>query len=160
MKTAVYPGSFDPVTNGHIDVLERALEIFDRVIVTVAVNSSKSTLFTIDERVSLLEAAVTGYDRVKVDRFEGLIVDYATRQGAVALVRGLRAVSDFEYEFQIALMNRKIAGNLETVFLMPNEKYTYLNSSIIRELARLHTDVSDFVPPNVRDALIARFRET
>lgn len=160
MKTAVYPGSFDPVTNGHIDVLERALEIFDTVIVTVAVNSSKSTLFTIDERVSLLEAAVAGYDRVKVDRFEGLIVDYATRQGAVALVRGLRAVSDFEYEFQIALMNRKIAGNLETVFLMPNEKYTYLNSSIIRELARLHTDVSDFVPPNVRDALIARFRET
>ncbi|MBI5645874.1 MAG: pantetheine-phosphate adenylyltransferase [Ignavibacteriae bacterium] len=160
MKTAVYPGSFDPVTNGHIDVLERALEIFDTVIVTVAVNSSKSTLFTIDERVGLLEEAVAGYDRVKVDRFEGLIVDYATRQGAVALVRGLRAVSDFEYEFQIALMNRKIAGNLETVFLMPNEKYTYLNSSIIRELARLHTDVSDFVPPNVRDALIGRFRET
>ncbi len=159
MKTAVYPGSFDPVTNGHIDVIERALEIFDSVVVTVAVNASKKTLFSIDERVRMLEGAMAGYERVRVDRFEGLIVDYATRQGAVALVRGLRAVSDFEYEFQIALMNRKIAGKLETVFLMPNEKYTYLNSSIIRELARLHTDVSDFVPPNVRDALIARFRE-
>ena len=160
MRIAVYPGSFDPVTNGHIDVLERALEIFDSVIVTVAVNASKSTLFSIDERVHLIEEAVGGRDRVRVDRFEGLIVEYATRQGAVALVRGLRAVSDFEYEFQIALMNRKIAATLETVFLMPNEKYTYLNSSIIRELARLHTDVSDFVPPNVRDALIERFRET
>ena len=158
MKIAVYPGSFDPVTNGHIDVLERALEIFDLVIVTVAVNASKQTLFSVDERIALLREAVAAYPSVQVDRFDGLIVEYARANGAVALLRGLRAVSDFEYEFQLALMNRKLAGDVETVFLMPNEKYTYLNSSIIRELARLHTDVSDFVPPNVLDALIERFR--
>jgi pantetheine-phosphate adenylyltransferase len=160
MKIAVYPGSFDPVTFGHIDVLERALELFDRVIVTVARNSSKHALFTDEERVALIQGAVRQYPMVEVDAFDGLIVEYARAHGAVALVRGLRAVSDFEYEFQMALMNRKLAGDVETVFLMPNERYTYLNSSIIRELAKFKTDVSEFVPPNVADALASKFADT
>lgn len=160
MKTAVYPGSFDPVTYGHIDVLERAIGIFDRVIVTIARNSSKSPLFSTAQRVDLLRDAVAHLPNVEVDTFDGLIVDYARSRNAVALVRGLRAVSDFEFEFQMALMNRKLENELATVFLMPHEKFTYLNSSIVRELARHRTDVSDFVPDNVRAALIAHFGET
>ncbi|MBL0173789.1 MAG: pantetheine-phosphate adenylyltransferase [Ignavibacteria bacterium] len=158
MKIAVYPGSFDPVTNGHIDVLERALELFDRVIITVARNAAKHTLFSEDQRVALLRESVAKYDgNVEVDAFDGLIVEYARAHGAVALLRGLRAVSDFEYEFQMALMNRKLAVDVETVFLMPSERYTYLNSSIIRELARLRTDVSEFVPAHVARALAEKF---
>ncbi len=157
MKIAVYPGSFDPVTNGHIDVLERALALFDRVIVTVARNSSKTPLFSTDERVELLRRAVEHLPGAEVDTFSGLIVDYARSKNAVALVRGLRAVSDFEYEFQMALMNRNLAGDIATVFLMPHERFTYLNSSIVRELARHHTDVSDFVPPVVLTALQEKF---
>lgn len=157
MKIAVYPGSFDPVTNGHIDVLERALSLFDRVIVTVARNSSKTPLFDTEERVDLLRRAVEHLPGAEVDTFSGLIVDYARSKNAVALVRGLRAVSDFEYEFQMALMNRNLAGDIATVFLMPHERFTYLNSSIVRELARHHTDVSDFVPPVVLTALQEKF---
>lgn len=157
MTIAVYPGSFDPVTNGHIDVACRAREIFDEVIISVARNGSKQALFSVDERVQLLEGAVAAMPGIRVDTFDGLTVDYARTVGATALVRGLRAVSDFEYEFQIALMNRKLAPELETVFLMPNEKYTYLSSSIVRELARLHTDVSEFVPDVVMHALRTRF---
>lgn len=157
MTIAVYPGSFDPVTNGHIDVACRAREIFDEVIISVARNGSKQALFSVDERVQLLEAAVAAMPGIRVDTFDGLTVDYARTVDATALVRGLRAVSDFEYEFQIALMNRKLAPELETVFLMPNEKYTYLSSSIVRELARLHTDVSEFVPDVVMHALRTRF---
>ncbi len=157
MRVAVYPGSFDPITYGHIDVLERAGEIFDRVIVTVARNSSKQSLFSTEERVAMIVEAVARIRNAEVDTFEGLIVDYARSRSAVALVRGLRAVSDFEYEFQMALMNRKLAGDIATVFLMPNEKFTYLNSSIVRELARHRTSVEDFVPDNVRRALENRF---
>lgn len=157
MTIAVYPGSFDPVTNGHIDVAFRARELFDEVIISVARNGSKQALFSVEERVQLLEAAVAATPGIRVDTFEGLTVNYARTVGATALVRGLRAVSDFEYEFQIALMNRKLAPELETVFLMPNEKYTYLSSSIVRELARLHTDVSEFVPDVVMHALRTRF---
>lgn len=157
MTIAVYPGSFDPVTNGHLDVARRARELFDEVIISVARNGSKQALFSVDERVRLIEAAVAGMPGIRVDTFEGLTVDHARMHGATALVRGLRAVSDFEYEFQIALMNRKLAPGLETVFLMPNEKYTYLSSSIVRELARLDTDVSEFVPDAVVQALRARF---
>ncbi len=153
MKIAVYPGSFDPITNGHLDVLERAIGLFDLVWITVAKNSAKTPIFTTDERIELIRNATEHFPRVEVDTFDGLIVDYARSKNATALIRGLRAVSDFEYEFQVALMNRKLAQEITTVFLMPNEKYTYLNSSIVRELARLHTDVSDFVPPNVSAAL-------
>ncbi len=160
MKTAVYPGSFDPVTYGHIDVLERAISIFDRVIVTIARNSSKAPLFSTEQRAELLREAVAHLPNVEVDTFDGLIVDYVRSRKAVALVRGLRAVSDFEFEFQMALMNRKLDSEIATVFLMPHEKFTYLNSSIVRELARHRTDVSDFVPDNVRAALVAHFGET
>ncbi len=157
MSIAVYPGSFDPVTNGHIDVACRAREIFDEVIISVARNGSKQALFSVDHRVRLIEETISGMPGIRVDTFDGLTVEYARSVGAIALVRGLRAVSDFEYEFQIALMNRKIAPELETVFLMPNEKYTYLSSSIVRELARLQTDVAEFVPPGVVQALRERF---
>jgi pantetheine-phosphate adenylyltransferase len=157
MKIAVYPGSFDPVTYGHIDVLERAIGIFDKVIVTIARNSAKTPLFTTDQRVAMLREAVAHLASVEVDTFEGLIVDYARSKNAVALVRGLRAVSDFEFEFQMALMNRKLDNEIATVFLMPHENFTYLNSSIVRELARHKTDVSAFVPDNVRKALVEHF---
>jgi len=157
MKIAVYPGSFDPITYGHLDVLERALTIFDKVIITIARNSSKTTLFTTDERLEMIRASVRDIPRVDVDIFSGLIVEYARSHGAAALVRGLRAISDFEYEFQMALMNRKLAGEIATVFLMPNERFTYLNSSIVRELARHRTDVSHFVPGFVQEALERKF---
>ncbi len=153
MKIAIYPGTFDPITNGHIDILERAIKLFDTVIITIARNSSKNPLFSERERLQLIKKVTKGYPQVEVDSFDGLLVEYARQKNATALVRGLRAISDFEYEFQMALMNRKLNQRLETVFLMPNEKFTYLNSNIIRELSRLGGDVSDFVPPVVRKAL-------
>ncbi len=157
MKIAVYPGSFDPITNGHLDVIERALTLFDRVIVTVAVNASKTSLFSTDHRVAMIREVLADFPNVEVDVFTGLIVDYARAKNAIALVRGLRAVSDFEYEFQMALMNRKLASDIATVFLMPHENFTYLNSSIVRELSRHHTDVSDFVPEVVARELKKKF---
>ena len=149
MKRVIYPGTFDPVTNGHIDVIERAIDLFDEVVVTVARNPVKNQMFSLDERLSMLRESLLEYENVFVDSFDGLIVDHAKQQGAVGIIRGLRAVSDFEYEFQMALMNRKLDENLRTIFLMPNEKYTYLNSTIIRNLAVFHGDVTDFVPPIV-----------
>ncbi len=151
MKTALYPGTFDPITNGHLDILERALDLFDKVIVTVANNSSKSPLFSGDERVALIREIIEDrkYVNASVVRFDGLLVNFARNNQAVALIRGLRAISDFEYEFQMALMNRNQAPEIATVFLMPHERYTYLNSSIVRELARLDGDYREFVPPSV-----------
>lgn len=156
LRIAVYPGTFDPVTNGHIDVLERACALFDKVVVTIAKNASKTPMLTTQERIDLVQGAVTHLPNVEVDTFEGLIVEYARKQGAIALVRGLRAVSDFEYEFQMGLMNRKLEDSVVTVFLMPHEKYTYLNSSIVRELLRLRSDISEFVPENVYAYLMAK----
>lgn len=153
MKIAIYPGTFDPITNGHLDILERALKLFDKVIITVAKNPTKQPLFDQEERRSMIRSAVKRYKNVEVDMFDGLLVEYARKKKATSLVRGLRAISDFEYELQMALMNRKLDSTLETVFLMPNEKYTYLNSSIIREIARLGGDVHDFVPEAVLKAL-------
>jgi pantetheine-phosphate adenylyltransferase len=153
MKIAIYPGTFDPITYGHIDILERAMKLFDRVIITIARNSSKNPLFSEQERLDMIAAIVKEYKNVEVDAFEGLLVTYAKQKKAVAIVRGLRAISDFEFELQMALMNRKLDDAVETVFFMPNEKYTYLNSSIVREIARLGGEVSDFVPPLVRLAL-------
>jgi pantetheine-phosphate adenylyltransferase len=151
MRIAIYPGTFDPITNGHLDIIERASQLFDKVIVTVAVNSSKTPMFTTEERVALVRAAVRGarLKNVTAEAFSGLLVKFARKQRAVVLIRGLRAVSDFEYEFQMALMNRKLAPGITTVFLMPHEKYTYLNSSIVREIARLNGNFKDFVPPSV-----------
>ena len=153
MRLAIYPGSFDPVTNGHLDLLTRALKLFDRVLISVARNPAKSPLFTEQERIALIRSVVGRNPRVTVDAFEGLLVEYAQAKKAAAIVRGLRAISDFEYELQMALMNRKLNTGVETVFLMPNEKYTYLNSSIVREIARLGGDVRSFVPPVVFRAL-------
>ena len=160
MRKVLYPGTFDPVTNGHIDIVLRARELFDAVVITVAINPGKLPLFTVAERVLMLKDCFKEYDNVSIDSFNGLVVDHAHEVGAVGIIRGLRAVSDFEYEFQMALMNKKLAGDINTVFLMPHEKYTYLNSSIIRNLASLHSDVSEFVPPNVNAALKEKFSKS
>jgi pantetheine-phosphate adenylyltransferase len=148
MKTALYPGTFDPITNGHLDILERALDLFDKVIVTVADNSSKTPLFSAAERVQLIEQIIAEkhYTNASVVHFDGLLVHFARKNSAVALIRGLRAISDFEYEFQMALMNRNQAPEIATVFLMPHERYTYLNSTIVRELALFHGEYREFVP--------------
>jgi len=158
MRKVIYPGTFDPVTYGHIDLVKRAINLFDAVAVTVAINPTKEPLFTVDERLAMLEDSLKDFENVTVDSFDGLIVDHAKQVGASGILRGLRAVSDFEFEFQMALMNRKLANNLATVFLMPHEKYTYLNSTIIRNLASLHSDVSEFVPPVVAQALKEKFK--
>ncbi|MHB8578930.1 MAG: pantetheine-phosphate adenylyltransferase [Ignavibacteriaceae bacterium] len=159
MRKVLYPGTFDPVTYGHIDIILRAKELFDAVVVTVAINPGKLPLFTVTERVQMLQKSLKGYKNISVDSFDGLVVDHAHEVGAVGIIRGLRAVSDFEYEFQMALMNKKLASDINTVFLMPHEKYTYLNSSIIRNLASLHSDVSEFVPPIVVKALKNKFSQ-
>ena len=157
MQKVIYPGTFDPVTNGHIDVIRRAAELFSEVVVTVAINPGKAPLFTTEERVKMLKDSLKDFPNVSVDSFDGLVVDHAKQLGATGIIRGLRAISDFEFEFQMALMNRKLAGDISTIFLMPHEKYTYLNSTIIRNLASLHSDVSDFVPPIVQKALKSKF---
>jgi len=153
MKTVMYPGTFDPITNGHIDVIKRAIDLFDKVVVTVARNPVKTPMFTVEERLEMMEISLKEFPNVFVDSFQGLVVDHAKEIGAIGIIRGLRAVSDFEYEFQMALMNRKLDENLRTIFLMPHEKYTYLNSTIIRNLAQFNSDVSDFVPKIVSDLL-------
>ncbi len=157
-KVAVYPGTFDPITYGHIDVVKRATQLFSRVIVLVARNSSKTPLFSDDERIAMIREVFRRTAGVEVDGFDGLLVEYARRRKATVVIRGLRAVSDFEYEFQMALTNRKLAPAIDTVFLVPHERYTYLNSSIVREVARLGGDVSDFVPENVRRRLLDKLR--
>ncbi len=156
MKTAVYPGTFDPITNGHIDIIKRALTIFDRIIVAVSIDSSKKSLFSVEERISMIKETIKDIENVEVDSFQGLLVNYAIKTNATVIIRGLRAVSDFEYEFQLALMNRRLNENIETVFLMPNEKFTYLNSSIVREVASLKGNINDFVPKNVKEKLIEK----
>jgi len=152
-RTAIYPGSFDPLTNGHLDVIQRAAKLFDRVVVAVASNESKHPLFTKDERVALVKKAVAKLPNVEADAFDGLLVEYVAAKQAQVIVRGLRAVSDFEFEFQLALMNRKLDEKIETIFMMPKDTYTFLSSRIVKEIARLGGDVSSFVPPNVQIAL-------
>ncbi len=150
---------FDPVTNGHIDVIKRAMELFDEVIVTVARNPAKTGLFSVEERVIMIEESIKNFPNVLVDSFDGLTVEHAENLGAIGIVRGLRAITDFEYEFQMALMNRKLSSGIKTIFVMPHEKYTYLNSTIIRNLAMFGGDVSQFVPPIVEQKLKERFKE-
>ena len=158
MRIAIYPGTFDPLTNGHLDILERAISLFDKVIITIARNSAKNPMFSEEERLSMIRACTKKYRQVEVDSFDGLLMEYARSRKAVAVVRGLRAISDFEFELQMALMNRKLEQDVVTVFLMPNERYTYLNSTIVREIARLGGDVSEFVPPPVLKSLQLKLR--
>ena len=153
MRRAIYPGSFDPVTNGHLDVIERARKLFDEVVVAVAHNDQKQPLFSLEERVDLLRKVTEGIDGVVIAPLDGLLVEFAVQKKARAVVRGLRAVSDFEFEFQMALMNRKLEASVETIFLMPKEEYTYLSSRIVKEIARLGGDVGAFVPPCVVERL-------
>jgi len=158
-KSAVYPGSFDPPTLGHLSLVERGLFLFDKIIVAVAHNPSKSGLFTPAERVEMLRESLAGHDqaRVEVDCFEGLLVEYARRRGAAALIRGLRATADFEYEFQMALINRQLAADIQSIFLMTDYRWLYLSSSIVKEAASYGADVSDMVPPPVAERLVAKF---
>jgi pantetheine-phosphate adenylyltransferase len=153
VRIVIYPGSFDPLTNGHLDIMHRAARLFDQVIVAVANNEEKRPLFTLKERVGLVTESVRELGNVKVDSFNGLLVDYVEQCGGQAIIRGLRAISDFEFEFQLALMNRKLNERVETIFMMPKETYTFLSSSIIKEIARLGGDIRAFVPTHVEAAL-------
>lgn len=159
MRRAIYPGSFDPLHNGHLDVLRRAARLFDEVIVAIAFNDQKRSLFSVEERELLLSECVGDLPNVTVSQFDGLLVEFAHHHRADAVIRGLRAVSDFEFEFQMALMNRKLQPKLETVFLTPVEQYTYLSSRLVKEIAMLGGKVDEFVPPFVASALRAKFRD-
>ena len=156
MAIAVYPGSFDPIHNGHIDVIERAARIFDRVIVALANNDAKTPCFSFEERRLMVEEALKNFSNVETDILNGLLIDYAQKRGAGVVVRGLRAVSDFEYEFQMALMNRRLVGEIETFFLVPSEDHTFISSRLVKEVARLGGDVGSFVPPYVKRELIKK----
>ncbi len=161
MKTiAVYPGTFDPITLGHVDIVSRASPLFDTVILAVAASTSKNTVFSIDERVELSREVLKGISNVEVQKFSGLMVDFAREKKASVVLRGLRAVSDFEYEFQLAGMNRKLMPEVDTIFMPTSERYTYISSSLVREIAVYGGDVSDFVDPKVGEALRSRFENS
>lgn len=157
--TAIYPGTFDPITNGHLDIIERACRLFDKVIVTIAVNSNKKPLFTEAERKEMILKTTGHLENVEVDSFDGLLVRYASEKKASVIVRGLRAISDFEYEFQMSLTNTKLNPEITTIFLMPNEKFSYLNSSLVRELASYDANVKEFLPDFVYKKLKKRFEK-
>lgn len=156
-KLAVYPGSFDPPTLGHLDLVQRALSLFDRIVVAVAVNAGKNPLFSTAERLDMLRQSLIGFDRVEVDNFDGLLVDYARRRQAAAILRGLRATADFEYEFQMALVNRHLNPDIQSVFLMTDFRWHYISSTIVKEAAFHHADVSAMVPAVVAERLAAKF---
>jgi pantetheine-phosphate adenylyltransferase len=157
MRTVIYPGSFDPVTNGHLDVVQRAARLFEKVIVAVAENDAKQPLFSLEERRGLVTEAVRCWPNVETDSFQGLLIEYARRRQANAVIRGLRAVSDFEFEFQLALINRRMDESIETIFVMPRDTYIFLSSRIVKEVCRLGGDVSAFVPPSVHRALLRHY---
>ncbi len=156
---AVYPGTFDPFTNGHLDILERASRIFPRMIVALVSNPEKAPLFTVEERMEIIQDAASGMEGVRVDAFDGLLVDYVRDQGASVVIRGLRAISDFEYEFQMALMNRRLAEGVETTFLMPHESYTYLSSRLVKQVSLLGGTVKGLVSPLVERMLKEKYRQ-
>ena len=155
-RIAVYPGSFDPLTNGHVDIIQRGARLFDRIVVAILVNAAKQPLFTVDERVAIVRQVFADRSNVEVDTFDGLLVEYARQKNATVIVRGLRAVSDFEYEMQMALMNRHLSRDIETVFMMPAEQYTYVSSRLVKEVVALGGSVSGLVPPVVEERLAAR----
>lgn len=158
MRIAVCPGSFDPATNGHIDIIERSAQLFDKVIVAVSNNLSKQPLFSVEERVALLEKACEAIPNVEIDSFSGLLIDFAEQKNATAIIKGLRAVSDFEYELQMALMNRKLRPEIETVFMMTNSKYSYLSSSLVKEVARLGGCIKGLVPEVIEQEILKKLR--
>ena len=158
-KTAVFPGSFDPITNGHIDIIERCHHLFDKIIIAVAFNPEKSGLFTLKERLEMIRAIYGSYENIIIDSFEGLLIDYARKVGANIIIRGLRAISDFEYEFQMALMNRRLDDNIDTIFMMPHETYSYVSSRLIKEVFQLGGSVEGLVPPIVEKKLREKFRK-
>ncbi|MDQ3020188.1 MAG: pantetheine-phosphate adenylyltransferase [Bacteroidota bacterium] len=155
---AVYPGTFDPITNGHLDIIERACELFEKVIVSIAINLNKDPLFSLEERKNMIINVTSHLKNAEVDSFNGLLVRYAESKNALVIIRGLRAISDFEYEFQMSLTNKKINPGINTIFLMPNEKYSYLNSSLVRELAFYNANVKEFLPEYVLEKLKEKFR--
>ncbi len=155
---AVYPGSFDPVTNGHIDLIQRSAALFDKVIVAILRNTEKTPLFTVEERIEMLEDSTRGLKNVSVTSFEGLLVDYAERIGVSVIVRGIRAVSDYEYELQMALMNRRLSNRIETVFMLPAESYSFLSSKLVKEIAGLGGAITGFVPPDVERRVRQKFQ--
>lgn len=157
-NTAVYPGSFDPITNGHLDIIHRALQFVDQLIIAILVNPEKTALFTVDERIDLIRKVVKVDRRIQIDQFDGLLVDYARRKGARIILRGLRAVSDFDYEFQMALMNRRLEPQIETVFLVPAEQYSYVSSKLVKEIAYLGGRIEGLVPMEVERKMGEKFR--
>lgn len=159
MKICIYPGSFDPITYGHIDIIDRASKIADKLIVAVLNNHDKKSLFTVDERVEMIKESIKGYDNVEVESFDGLLVDYAKSKNAKIVIRGLRAVTDFEYELQMAQTNRELENDIDTVFLLTNLKYSYLSSSIVKQVASFDGDVSKFVTPQVADRLKKKYNK-
>ncbi len=159
MSSAIYPGSFDPVTNGHLDIIERTAAIFDKVTVAILVNSSKTPTFTVDERIDMLKKATAHIPNVEIEFFDGLLVDFVRSKGAKVIIKGLRAVSDFEYEFQMAMLNKSVAPDIETLFMMTGNKYSYLSSSIVKELGRLGAPVDEFVPQAIMDNVTEKLRK-
>jgi len=157
LRIAIYPGSFDPVTNGHVDIAERGLKLFDKIIVAILHNPVKDFLFTVEERVEMLESSFKDYSNIEVETFDGLLVDYASRRGSTAILRGMRAVSDFEYEFQLALMNRRLNREIQSVFLMTGLRWIFTSSSIIKEAAQFGGNIKDMVPPLVNQKLKEKF---
>ena len=158
MKRIIYPGTFDPIHNGHLDIAKRAAKIFDELVLVVAINKEKNPLFTSDERIGLIKKSVVDLKNVRVSSFNGLVVDYAKSEEAVAIIRGLRHVSDFEFEFQMAMMNYNLNPEITSMFMMPDEKYIHLNSTVIKDVARLGGEISDYVPESVKSALLEKYR--
>jgi pantetheine-phosphate adenylyltransferase len=156
-RVAIYPGSFDPVTNGHLDIVKRGLKLFDKIIVTILYNPGKETLFSVEERLGMLRESIKSLSHIEIDRYDGLLVDYAAKRKAQAILRGMRAVSDFEYEFQMALMNRRLNREIQTVFLMTGLRWIFTSSSIIKEAARFGGNIEGMVPPNVLEKLKTKF---
>lgn len=159
MNIAIYPGSFDPVTNGHLDIIERTASTFDKVIVAILVNSSKTPTFSIEEKIDMLKKATAHIPNVEIEFFDGLLVDFVRKKEAKVIVKGLRAISDFEYEFQMAMLNKSVAPDIETLFMMTNNKYSYLSSSIVKELGRLGANISEYVPEAIIDNVIEKLRK-